>query len=75
MTRILSECLLSPNSLLLARLSVSNFTLNDTEKSETDDNDPDPLLSLTKIVGWQPKQRADQILLRKFLMRPEQLRV
>ena len=69
MTRILSECLLSPYSLKLARIDVSKCVINDTEtESSSNNNKTDDLI---KLVGWQPKWRADQILLKKFLRRPE----
>jgi len=70
MTRILSECLLSANSLVLASTINSRCVVNDTGSS-SNDSDRDALTSLTKLVGWQPRLRADQILLGRVLARPD----
>jgi hypothetical protein len=64
MTRILSECFLSPQSLKLAKRATAKCVLNESESNEE-------TLALDALEGWQPKSRVDQIMLQKFIQTEE----
>jgi hypothetical protein len=66
MTRILAECLLSPLSLRLAQRATAVCVLNESEGGEES-----PTFVLDELEGWKPKFRGDQIILQRFLARPE----
>jgi len=65
-TKILSECLLSSPSFQLLPLATSSHIINDSE------SDTPPDFALEKLEGWQPKSRADQLMLQRFLQRPDE---
>jgi len=64
MTRLLSECLLSAQSLRLAQRATATCALNESESNEES-------LALDKLEGWQPKSRVDQVMLQRFMHREE----